>query len=108
MEVGQLDLLVCDVLSLLVLVAAAVNSNALVLVAYGISSNIALYPNPARTTVTISGLESGSTVTVVDLNGRVVLTSTDATLDVSDLAQGAYFVRIVGERQNAIRKLIVK
>ena len=72
------------------------------------SSNIALYPNPARTTVTISGLESGSTVTVVDLNGRVVLTSTDATLDVSDLAQGAYFVRIVGERQNAIRKLIVK
>ena len=71
-------------------------------------SDIALYPNPARTTVTINGLESGSTVTVVDLNGRVVLTSTDATLDVSDLAQGAYFVRIVGERQNAIRKLIVK
>ena len=71
-------------------------------------SDIALYPNPARTTVTINGLESGSTITVVDLNGRVVLTSTDATLDISDLTQGAYFVRIVGERQNAIRKLIVK
>ena len=30
------------------------------------------------------------------------------TIDVSELAQGAYFVRITGEQVNAIRKLIVR
>ena len=30
------------------------------------------------------------------------------TIDISDLSQGAYFVRITGERTTAIRKLIVK
>ena len=69
---------------------------------------LGLYPNPARTTVTVNGLESGSTVTVVDLNGREVLSTTEPTIDVSSLAPGAYFVRITGQRQNAIRKLIVK
>ena len=75
------------------------------------TATIGLYPNPARTTVTLSGLEPGATVTIVDLNGREVssLPASDSTLslDVSDLAQGAYFVRITGQRQNAIRKLIV-
>ncbi|MBR4230447.1 MAG: T9SS type A sorting domain-containing protein, partial [Bacteroidales bacterium] len=28
--------------------------------------------------------------------------------DVSTLAQGAYFVRVTGERQTAVRKLIVR
>ncbi len=30
------------------------------------------------------------------------------TIDVSKMAPGAYFVRIVGEQVNAIRKLIVR
>ena len=76
---------------------------------------IALYPNPATTTVTISGISGQATVTVVDMNGREVHTQTikhssnqTITLDLTGYTQGAYFVRIVGERINAIRKLIVK
>ena len=73
---------------------------------------ISLYPNPASTTVTISGISGEATVTVVDMNGRVVITtqalSSSVTLTLTDLAQGAYFVRITGEQVNAIRKLIVK
>ena len=73
---------------------------------------ISLYPNPASTTVTISGISGEATVTVVDMNGRVVITtqalSSSVTLSLSDLAQGAYFVRITGEQVNAIRKLIVR
>ncbi len=75
-------------------------------------SAISLYPNPATTSVTLSGLEPGAKVTIVDLNGREVLSlTTDAgtlTADVSGLTSGAYFVRIAGERQAAVRKLIVK
>ena len=79
------------------------------------NANIALYPNPATTTVTISGISGQATVAVIDMNGREVHTQTikhssnqTITLDLTGYAQGAYFVRITGERINAIRKLIVK
>lgn len=75
-------------------------------------SDITLYPNPAHTTVTLSGVELGAMVSVVDLNGRTLATYTAAdttlTIDVSDMAQGAYFVRISGQQQSLVRKLIVK
>ena len=73
---------------------------------------ISLYPNPASSTVTISGISGEATVTVVDMNGRVVVSTqaldSTVTLMLTDLAQGAYFVRITGEQVNAIRKLIVR
>ena len=71
-----------------------------------------IYPNPASTTVTLSGLEPGATVTIVDLNGREVaefkIQNSEFRIDVTSLTSGAYFVRITGERQQAIRELIVK
>jgi len=76
------------------------------------SAAIALYPNPATTTVTISGISGQATVTIVDMNGRVngewKVENDEITIDLTGYAQGAYFVRITGEQQNAIRKLIVK
>ena len=76
------------------------------------NANIALYPNPATTTVTLTGFDGQATVTIVDMNGRAMgeYTANDNTLtiDLTGYAQGAYFVRITGEQVNAIRKLIVK
>ena len=73
---------------------------------------ISLFPNPASTTVTLTGIEGAATVTVVDMNGRETgkwnVENGKLTIDVSELAQGAYFVRITGEQVNAIRKLIVR
>jgi hypothetical protein len=73
---------------------------------------ISLYPNPASSTVTLTGIEGEATVTVVDMNGRESgkwkVESGKLTIDVTGYAQGAYFVRITGERVNAIRKLIVR
>ena len=78
-------------------------------------SQVNLYPNPASTMVTLDGIEGEAQVTLVDMNGRVVYTqslSHSATqslkIDLTGMAKGAYFVRITGERTNAIRKLIVK
>ena len=75
---------------------------------------INLYPNPATSTVTVSwGREAQQVnVDVVDMNGRTVLSTTSAsdhaTLDISSLAQGAYFVRLTGEGMSAVSKLIVR
>jgi hypothetical protein len=75
---------------------------------------LSLYPNPASTMVTLRVSEQlvGSTVSIVDVNGRVVmseeLNSQTLTLDLSEMAKGAYFVRITGDQATAVRKLIVK
>ena len=62
--------------------------------------------------MTLTGIEGAATVTVVDMNGRETgkwnVENGKLTIDVSELAQGAYFVRITGEQVNAIRKLIVR
>ena len=76
------------------------------------SSFVSIYPNPASTTVTISGINGAANVEFVDMNGRVCGTwrvdDGMVDIDVTSLSQGAYFVRITGERVNAIRKLIVR
>lgn len=73
---------------------------------------VGIAPNPASTTVSISGIGRQASVTVVDGSGREVLRRVavdDSTeIDVSGMARGVYFVRIVGGDINAVRKLIVR
>lgn len=84
--------------------------------AVGFDAHVALYPNPAngRVTVSVEGATGQVRIEVVDLNGRtVVADSMNASegsrqLDISNLAKGAYFVRIYGDGVNSVRKLIVK
>ena len=78
------------------------------------SGTLTLYPNPASSsvTVTVSGMDGEVTLEIVDLNGKCVRTlrtqSGEVTVDLTTLSQGAYFVRVTGERQTAVRKLIVR
>ena len=71
-----------------------------------------LYPNPASSSVLVSGLEQGAQVSVVNMNGRVLNTLTaqgsSLTLDVSGMARGAYFVRVSTATNSSVSKLIVK
>lgn len=78
------------------------------------SYSVNLYPNPAneKVTVSVAGLNGKAQVSVIDMSGRTVLTSTmegdSAQLNVSKLAQGTYFVRINGENISTVRKLVVR
>src|SRR5574344_1273935 len=76
-----------------------------------------LYPNPTTglTTISLSGVQGSVTLTIVDMSGRTVKTETmecsgdcAKKLDVDNLSQGAYFVRVNGENVNVVKKLIVK
>ena len=72
---------------------------------------VVVFPNPASELVTIM-TPAASTVTLVDLNGRQsgswYSEDGNLTIDVSDLAKGAYFVRVTTAEGTAVRKLIVK
>ncbi len=76
-----------------------------------------IYPNPTSdvTTISVSGVNGMVRITVVDINGRTVATETlecnadcEKTMDVDNLAQGTYFVRIAGENVNQVKKLVVR
>ncbi len=78
---------------------------------------VTIYPNPAEqsTTIRVSGMGGEIIVTIVDMNGRTVSTTTlvcssdcEKTMNVTDLAAGNYFVRLQGNGFNAVKKLIVK
>jgi len=78
------------------------------------SESCSIYPNPAtsRATVSVEGLSGKAQLSVIDMSGRTVMTSTidggSAQLNVSKLAKGTYFVRISGDQISTVRKLIVK
>ena len=56
------------------------------------SKNISIFPNPVKNTLNIQGeIES---VDIFDVFGKLVLTSTNNTINTSDLADGVYIVHI--------------
>ncbi|MFZ1798315.1 MAG: T9SS type A sorting domain-containing protein, partial [Chitinophagaceae bacterium] len=75
---------------------------------------ISLFPNPAKNTVTIKGINKSITATIriTDMNGREITKqnftqSNTATLNIRALAQGSYFVLV--EQNGKVTKLrIVK
>lgn len=75
---------------------------------------VALYPNPASTTVTIAvrGISGTATVTLVDLNGRTCgswkAEDGQLVVDLGGMARGAYFVRVTGENTSVVRKLVLR
>ena len=79
--------------------------------------SVRIYPNPANTeaTITVEGISGKVEFVVADMNGRMIVTETIAcegslekSIDVSNLAKGAYFVHIYNDNFNTTRKLIVK
>lgn len=77
------------------------------------TNEISVYPNPATDIINInSSLNSFNSVSVVDLNGRVVKsmnfnTVTEAQINISDLANGVYIMNITSEN-GAFSKKIIK
>lgn len=71
---------------------------------------ISIYPNPATTNVTISGIENG-TVTIYAVSGEVVYGSKvngTVTINTEDLTTGVYMIEVIENNVKANYKLIVK
>ena len=81
------------------------------------SNSIDLVPNPTKGLITINSVTNVSlaSITITDLNGRILATSTNIgqlsegrTIDVSNLAAGMYFIRLQDIQNNIAVKRIVK
>lgn len=71
-----------------------------------------IYPNPTKDVLTIEVEEKmiGTTVELLDLNGRMLtiskISESSTLLDVSDFLSGTYFVRINNKGLNQVKKLV--
>ncbi|MBK8659705.1 MAG: T9SS type A sorting domain-containing protein, partial [Bacteroidetes bacterium] len=67
-----------------------------------------LHPNPAITTITLSGTEEGSTATITNIHGQVVqqfaIHAAQQTIDIESLPSGFYFCTLQnGQRRQVLR-----
>lgn len=72
------------------------------------SNNLSVYPNPASSTLTISSGEKMQAISVLDISGRILMEGKAggkrATIDVSHLDAGIYFVRVGGQILKFVRE----
>lgn len=75
-------------------------------------ANVALYPNPAENTLTVAFPETISKTEVFNALGQLVLRSSinakEATLDISTLSRGQYFIKVYAADQQVVSKFIKK
>ena len=78
--------------------------------------NAVVYPNPAtsQATLQVEGLTQDAKIVISDLQGRILsegemkASATTYTLDLSNLASGVYYIRIVTDAAISTQKLIVE
>ncbi|MCR4811416.1 MAG: fibronectin type III domain-containing protein [Bacteroidales bacterium] len=79
--------------------------------------SFSIFPNPASgsTTISIEGVSGRVNIAIMDMSGRTVRNDNrechegcTQTLELQGLAQGAYFVRVSGEKVNSVKKLVVR
>lgn len=75
-------------------------------------TTLAVYPNPARRSVTVTLPETHGTLTLFDATGRQLMqcrtTSTETTVDVHTLPQGVYMLQYTSPRGTATSRLVVQ
>ena len=73
---------------------------------------LVMYPNPANTSVTIAEIAQSSTVTITDINGRVMHSTiaNDSTVNIrlENWAKGVYLVNVMNNNNITTKKLVVK
>ena len=74
-----------------------------------VNNEVTLSPNPAESTVTISGGEEFDIISVFDQSGRKVIQENIKnlkTIDISELQSGIYIVKLEGNGKHTVEKLI--
>lgn len=70
-------------------------------------ANVSIYPNPVSSMLRVEG-QGIEQVEIIDVNGRVVMNTKGGDINVSDLADGIYMVRVVSESGVSTQKIVKK
>ena len=70
--------------------------------------NVTVYPNPAVDMVTVASDNEINSIQVIDVTGKIVLTTTDSTFSVAGLDAGMYTIRVVGQAGDVVKNILKK
>jgi len=74
-----------------------------------VGSQCGIYPNPAKNTITITGLTETATVTIYDMTGRTLIAQSvnadNNTVNIASLATGNYVVKLATAQEATTMKL---
>ncbi len=72
-------------------------------------NGISIYPNPVTSVLTVSGIESADKIGIFTLSGqRIKLVGNTNTVDVSDLENGVYFIKVKTDEGLYVDQFVVK
>jgi hypothetical protein len=92
--------------------SVCVNINVLSINESSFGKNIQLSPNPTNGNVTISNIEpSITTIRIFDVTGKKVyslsnINKSEVQISLTDFGKGIYFVKLTGNQQQKVIKLI--
>ena len=72
------------------------------------SEQYRIFPNPAHSFFTVAGPLLNTSLLIEDMSGKVMMSKTPATpqIDISDMGQGLYIVKITGAKSTKVFRLI--
>lgn len=70
-----------------------------------LGSELSIYPNPTTGKVSID-VENFTSAEVMDITGRTVMTSNESTIDMSNLNNGVYMIRVNTANGSATQKIV--
>lgn len=71
------------------------------------NKSINIYPNPVSRIATVNA-EGLKEVSIIDANGRVVMHQNNTTIDISNLSNGIYLVRVITNNGTSVQKIVKK
>ena len=66
---------------------------------------VAVYPNPVKDRMTVQA-ENLQSVEVYNLVGQLVMTSTSSVIDMNDMNEGIYFVRVMADGKTVTKRVV--
>ena len=70
-----------------------------------------VYPNPATNEINVTSDEPLTNVTILDITGKIVYTSSEITsnqtVNVSSLNRGIYMVQVMTDNKTSVKRLIL-
>lgn len=70
-------------------------------------NTINIYPNPANNMINVEGQDI-QMVQILDINGRIAMTTSQSRIDISNLNAGVYMVRVITADGITVRKVVKK
>lgn len=71
-----------------------------------------IYPNPANQNVTINGKIQGAQIELINILGQTIYqetaTSGTVSFNISDFANGTYFIRLTDQSEQVTKKLVIR